>query len=60
MTILQTARQPVKVILYMNIRLQYKTVAYKFNPFYANAYDITMLNAPVLVRSPKLSNIGPG
>ena len=26
----------------------------------ANAYDHTTLNAPVLVRSPKLSNVGPG
>ena len=58
--ILQTARRRVKVVLYMNIRLQYNTVVDKFAPTYANAYDHTMLNAPVLVRSTKLSNIGPG
>ena len=60
MTILQTARRRVKVILYMTIRLQYNTVVNKFAPTCANAYDHTMLNVPVLVRSPKLSNIGPG
>ena len=60
MTILQTAKRPAEVILYVNIRLQYNTVVYKFAPTYANAYDHTMLNAPVLVQSPKLSNIGPG
>ena len=60
MTILQTAKRPAEVILYVNIRLQYNTVVYKFAPTYAIAYDHTMLNAPVLVRSPKLSNIGPG
>ena len=28
--------------------------------YQSNAYDHTTLNAPVLVRSPKLSNVGPG
>ena len=60
MTILQTTKRPVKVTLYMNIRLQYNTVVFKISPTYLNAYDHTMLNAAVLLRSLKLSNIGPG
>ena len=41
-------------------RLQYKTVAYKFVPNYANPYNHTILKATVFVRSPKLSKIGTG
>ena len=43
----------------MNTGLQYNNVAYKFVPKYLNAYVHTMLNAPVFVQSPKISNIGP-
>ena len=43
----------------MNARLQYNTVIYKFFPI-TNDYDKTILNAPIFVRSPKLSYIEPG
>ena len=41
-------------------RQQYKTVAYKFVPNYANSYNHTILKATVVVRSPKLIKIGTG
>ena len=39
--------------------IDYLLVPY-FSKHSMNGYDHTMLNTPVLVRSPKLSNIGPG
>ena len=41
-------------------RLQYKTVADKFIPNYANSDNHTILKATVFVRSPNLSKIGTG